>query len=471
MKLSFWGAAEKVTESMFMLNVDGYKILVDCGMDMDGKRSVMPKYKNRIFPFEPSEINAVLLTHAHLDHSGNIPNLYKDGFEGNVYCTLPTYYLGALLLLDSASINMRKIQVLQGSRSKKGGKFKIKDSELYLENHVRNSLEYFKPMSSQKSFKLTNSISATFIPTGHLLGACNVLIEYTKDGKTTKVLFSGDLGRKNYPLLDNPEPTPQVDYLICESTYGNRLHIDQERPEDIMHKYIYETCVKNPGKLIIPAFSVGRTQSLLYVLNKLYLEKNIAPVKIYVDSPLAIESTKVFEKLSKYLSKEAQAFKAEHDEIFDFANLEYISSQSFSKVVSNHYEPCIIISSSGMMEGGRIQYHVRNNIQNPLNTILLIGYQPEGNLGDRLIKGQKEVTVDRKKLEVRARIAKTDIFSGHGDQNDLLNWVDNQSTDKLKKLFIVHGEKDSMRTFKEILEQKGYKNVTIPATGQTFDLI
>lgn len=490
MKLTFWGAAQQVTGSMFLLELeDDYRILIDCGFDMERERikkngkhhangtapTAPQPTTHSIFPFEASMVNVVLLTHAHIDHSGNIPNLFKEGYEGQVLCTSPTYDLSELLLMDSAGLHRRKLNAFQKKKKKKKPSLSPADvAEMYLEKNVKESLERFVPIAFNKKFKLRQGVEVTFNPAGHLLGAANIVLEIMENGKKKTIAFSGDIGRYDYPLHIDPQPLPQVDYLICESTYGNRRHdygrksaiVDaEERLSDIIQK----TCVDIPGRLVIPAFSVGRTQALLYTLNKLYVKKQLPPLKVFSDSPLAHKSTETYSKYAKFLNTEAQKFQQQYDDLFDFENLEYVEDLKSSKEIANYNKPCIIISSSGMIEGGRIQYHVRTNLSNPYSTILMIGFAAEGTLGHRLLMGEKVIRIDDKEIAVLANIARIDAFSGHGDLDDLLGFVKHQNPSNLKKVFLVHGETESMDNLKNLLEGEGYQ-VAIPTKGESFDL-
>ncbi len=476
MNITFWGAAQQVTGSMFLLEIPelDYRILIDCGLNMETPVEERPKplYRGAHFPFDASTLNTVLLTHAHLDHSGNIPNLFRDGYEGQVLCTTPTLQLAEILLKDSARLNSRKLNKFK-RRGSKGFKQKKPNrptmfsmGDLYVEKDAEQALERFVPIGFQKEFHLTNEISITLIPTGHLLGAANILVKV--QGKT--VLFSGDIGRENYPLLPDPSTPPKADYVICETTYGNRLHQSTENTEEELAKVIQETCVDIPGRLIIPAFSIGRTQAVLYSMNKISKTKGLPPIKIYSDSPMAFNSNRVYEKNAHYLNPEAKAFKETEGRLFDFENLVYIENNKASMAISDHSEACIIISSSGMMEGGRIQHHIQNNIENPYCTIFLVGYSSDGTLGRRIMDGEKHITVGQHEYNVAATVKQTDAFSGHGDKNDLLRFVQAQNPNEVKKVFLVHGEKSSMISFREDLKELGFNNVEIPAVGQTFEL-
>ncbi|GAB3274732.1 MBL fold metallo-hydrolase [Larkinella harenae] len=478
MKLTFWGATRQVTGSMFLLETDDqYRILIDCGADLDKKAALSaladetPGLGAGFFPFEASSINVVLLTHAHIDHSGNIPNLYREGYEGQILCTDPTFSLTGLLLQDAASLNSRRLAELGKSKKQKvRKKLHTLQKDLYLEKQVRESMDNVVPIQFNRRFRLTDNVDVTFIPAGHLLGAAHIVIGVYENGQKKTICFSGDIGRQNYPLLTDPEPIPAVDYLICESTYGNRLHLDSQTPEATLADVIKRTCIDIPGRLIIPSFSVGRTQALLYTLNRLYTEQGFPSIKVFSDSPLALESTKVYQKNLRLLNKEAKAYYDENESLFDFANFEYLESSKASREVSNYNEPCIIISSSGMVQGGRVEQHVAANISNPYCTILIIGYCAEGTLGWRLLNGQPTISIKDKEEPVLAKVERTDVFSGHGDRDDLVRFVKHQSPEKLKKVFLVHGEYTSMTAFQQTLKDEGYDNVEIPTKGQMYEL-
>ncbi|MCA0229220.1 MAG: MBL fold metallo-hydrolase [Bacteroidetes bacterium] len=480
MKLTFWGASQQVTGSMYLLELeDDYRILIDCGSDFesgDRRRALNdtpPPFPNALFPFEASSINVVLLTHAHIDHSGNIPNLYRDGYEGQVLCTDSTFALTSILLKDAAMLNQKRINELNSAdsqRKRKKGRKKELPKDLYLEKQVRQALENFVPLAFNRRFRVSDNVIITFIPAGHLLGAAHIVVEVWENGQKKTIGFSGDVGRKGYPLLIDPATLPQVDFLVCETTYGNRLHEKGVSPDLALADVIKRTCVDIPGRLIIPSFSVGRTQALLYTLNKLYNNHQLPPIKVFADSPLAFESSRVYQRNVRMLNREAREFNEENESLFDFENLIYLESTDASRAISNHVEPCIIISSSGMVQGGRVEYHVAQNISNPYCTILLIGYCAEGTLGWRLLNGQTTLRIRGKDEQVLANIEKIDVFSGHGDKEDLLTFVQQQAPAELKKIFLVHGEKPSMDHFKNTLQSVGYENIEIPTKGQTFEL-
>lgn len=459
MKLTILGAAEQVTGSMHLLQLENYNILIDCGLDYEKGTF---QNENLYFSFDPASIDVVILTHAHIDHSGNLPTLVRMGFTGQILCTPATAELTELLLLDSVNIFLSK----QNKRSRTK-KYKSGPEPLYLQKHVAETVERFVTINFQKDFRINDNLTLRFIPIGHLLGAAAVVLTVQEKGSTKKIAFTGDIGRKNYPLLIDPHPIPQVDYLVSESTYGGRLHSVGITLEQKLIETINESCIKYPGRLIIPAFSIGRTQALAYVLNKIFSNHLLPPVKVFIDSPLASSATEVYEKYQHELNSEAQDFYKNHNTCF--AGLSYVNDKRESASVSNYHEPCIIISSAGMLEGGRIQDHLYYNIQNYYCTILFIGYCAKGTLGHRLLRGDPIIRLRNRDLMVYASIKQTDLLSGHGDHNDLINTVKQQDPKMLKKVFLVHGEINSMQSLSAALQQEDYA-VACPKRGETFEL-
>jgi metallo-beta-lactamase family protein len=460
MKLTIWGAAQQVTGSMHLLQTDYYNILVDCGLDYERDTWIE---QNEAFPFSPADIDLVILTHAHIDHSGNLPTLIRFGFAGQILCTAPTADLTELLLLDSVNIFLNK------QRKKRRGKHGFSDGPkpLYLQKHVMETVDRFVTIGFNKPFRVNGQISLTFISVGHLLGAAAAVLRIEEHGNIKTIAFSGDIGRKNYPVLRDPESLPEVDYLVCESTYGGRNHKHTQSVEELLTETVNEACIKSPGRLIIPAFSVGRTQALVYSLNRIFNKGLLPRIKVFVDSPLAGYATDIFRKHHSLLNEEAQDFYKLLGDEFEFENLEYIQDMNSSKAISNYYEPCIIISSAGMLEGGRIQDHLYYNISNYYCTILFIGYCAKGTLGHRLLRGDPVINLRHRELSVFATIRQTDIFSGHGDQNDLINFVKQQDPKKIKKIFLVHGEISAMETFKLALSDSNY-DAEIAEKGKTY---
>jgi metallo-beta-lactamase family protein len=410
-----------------------------------------------------SDIDLVILTHAHIDHSGNLPTLIRFGFEGQILCTPATADLTELLLLDSVNIFLSK------QRKKRRGKhgFSEGPKPLYLQKHVMETVDRFVTIGFNKSFRINGQINLTFIPVGHLLGAAAAVLSIEEHGITRTIAFSGDIGRKNYPVLQDPESLPEVDYLVCESTYGGRNHKSTQTVEELLTETVNEACIKSPGRLIIPAFSVGRTQALVYSLNRIFSKGLLPRIKVFVDSPLAAYATDIFRKHHSLLNDEAQDFYKLLGDEFEFENLDYIQDMNASKAISNYYEPCIIISSAGMLEGGRIQDHLYYNISNYYCTILFIGYCAKGTLGHRLLRGDPVINLRHRELSVFATIKQTDLFSGHGDQKDLINFVKQQSPEKIKKVFLVHGEITAMEAFQSALCEESY-TVEIAEKGKTY---
>jgi metallo-beta-lactamase family protein len=462
MKLTIWGAAQQVTGSMHLLQLEHYNILVDCGLDYEKETH---QEENQYFPFDPSEIDLVILTHAHIDHSGNLPTLVRMGFEGQVLSTAPTADLTELLLLDSVNIFLSKQQKHSKGRHRRS----TGPQPLYLHKHVTETMERFVTVGFHKEFEVNEQLSVNFIPVGHLLGAAAVVLTIKEGNEQKKIAFTGDIGRRSYPVLVNPDPIPQVDYLVTESTYGGRLHSSDTTLQDKLVETINETCIKFPGRLIIPAFSIGRTQSLVYSLNKIFSEGLLPPVKIFVDSPLASYATDIYRKHQHLLNEESQDFYRRKGDEFEFDELSYVQDKRESLSVSNYHEPCIIISSAGMLEGGRIQDHLYYNIQNYYCTILFIGYCAKGTLGNRLLRGDPIVRLRNRDLMVYATIKQTDLLSGHGDHNDLVNIVKGQDPQKIKKVFLVHGEIKSMTSLSIALEAEGYI-VEMPLKGVCYDI-
>jgi metallo-beta-lactamase family protein len=461
MELTVWGAAEQVTGSMHLLEIEGYKILIDCGLDYEKGTY---QEENQYFPFDPSEIDVVILTHAHIDHSGNLPTLVRLGFEGQILCTPPTADLSELLLMDSVNIFLSRQKKRSKNRRHSAG-----PAPLYLQKHVMDTVERFITIGFHKTFKINDRISLTFIPVGHLLGAAAAVLRIMENGEEKSIAFTGDIGRKNYPVLTDPEPIPQVDYLVSESTYGGKFHTNDSTLEDKLISTIKETCINSPGRLIIPAFSIGRTQALVFALNKIFSSGKLPKVQIFVDSPLATFATDIYRKYHYLVNDEAKAFYDKKGDEFEFDELAYVNDKKESITISNYHEPCIIISSAGMLEGGRIQDHLYHNIQNYYCTILFIGYCAKGTLGHRLLRGDPIVNLRGRELMVYASIKQTDLLSGHGDHNDLVGMIKHQDVSKTKSVFLVHGESTSLESLEKALLDIGY-TAQVAKKGETYRL-
>jgi metallo-beta-lactamase family protein len=474
MELRFLGAARQVTGSMYMLILDnGFKILVDCGMDYEMKKN--PVAQAGIFDFEPVTLDLVLLTHAHIDHSGNLPALVHHGYKGHILCTPATAELTEYLLFDSANIQMNDYRRSLG-RTKKTRRDQI-PKPLFTEKNVKQTVDQFLTVPLHKEFVINPQVKVKFLEAGHLLGAASIEITVTENGKTTRVGFSGDLGRSNSKLVKNGEFFENADYLITESTYGGRKHVVVESAEDELLKYIQRTCVEFRGRLVIPAFSVGRTQAIVFTINQLK-KKGLIPdwLKVFVDSPLAIKSTPVYERHPYLLNDEAQSFIREHGSLFHFPGIEYLEGMDEHDELMSYFDPCIIISAAGMVEGGRIQEHVMNNIENPYSTILIAGFCSEGTLGHRLLLGQPTIKIKNKDKTVYAQIAKTDVYSSHPDHNEVLNYIrqtgnnSKQNGGKLKKVFLVHGETPQLEAMQKAVEAEDIATVCIPDMNEIYTL-
>jgi len=463
MKLTIHGAAQQVTGSMHLLQVGQYKILVDCGIDYDKERSLQ---SNEDFEFNPADIDVVILTHAHIDHSGNLPTLVRMGYQGQILCTPATADLSELLLMDSVNIFMSKQEKnRRHSKGRRGGT----QQPLYLAKHVMDTVERFVTIGFNRPFRINGDIELTFVPVGHLLGAAAAVLKINDGGEEKTIAFTGDIGRQGYPVLNDPEMLPDVDYIVSESTYGGRVHTKGKTVEETLIEAIEKACIKEPGRLIIPAFSIGRTQSLVFSLNKIFSQGLLPPVPVFVDSPMASRATLLYRKHHSLVNDEAKDFYNRQGDEFEFENLTYIESIKESKEISNYFEPCIIISSAGMLEGGRIQDHLFYNIQNYYCTILFIGYCAKGTLGYRLLRGDPIVHIKDRELAVYATIKKTDVLSAHGDHDDLMNNIKHVDKARLKNIFLVHGETASMQAMADALGFEGYP-VVIPVKGVSYEL-
>lgn len=467
MKLTFWGAAKQVTGSMHMLTLDnGYTILVDCGMNYEQKRELNEEAFD--FPFNPADVDLVILTHAHIDHSGNIPTIINRGYKGQVICTEPTYELTKHLLYDSANIQMGEYKYLY-NRAPKHRKNRV-PRPIYLEREVGVAMDSMLTLPFNRPFKVAEGVTIELIEAGHLLGAASVVVTYTRDGKTSRIGFSGDLGRDHAELIRRPTPMTNLDYLICETTYGGRKHTSAELAETELLKYIEENIVKVRGKLIIPAFSVGRTQSIVHVLCRLAQKGLLPPVKVFVDSPLAIKSTHVYSKHPELLNDDATAFLKQYGDLFEFEGLKWIDNLDRHDQVTQYTDSCIIISAAGMVEGGRIQEHVKNNIQNPFSTILIAGFCAEGTLGHRLLSGQKTIGIKGKDYRIYSTIAKTDVFSSHPDKDEIFRYIQACHNPQLKQIFLVHGDEPNLTAMQQTLNEAGIINVEVPDYSDEYHL-
>lgn len=458
MKISFHGAARVVTGSKHVLTLNsGKKILLDCGL-FQGMGKDTDRL-NRHFGFQPESIDAMLLSHAHIDHGGLIPKLIKEGFKGRIWCTPATKELATVLLEDSAQIQEDDIRYVNKKRKMKGEPLLY---PLYTVDDAKASFENFVSVEYDTWFDVCEGVQAMFKDAGHIIGSASVHLQVTENGLKHTISFSGDLGRYRDVILRSPAKFPPADYIILESTYGNNLHPMHSTTPDMLLEWIERVCLKRGGKLIIPAFSVGRTQELLYTLNQLELENRLPAVPCYVDSPLSVNATEIVKKYPTYFNKTIQRVMQTDQDPFDFSQLHYIRSVEQSKQLNFTDGPMVIISASGMADAGRVKHHISNAIENSRNGILFTGYCEPRSLGGRLLAGNKEVKIYGVAHEVHAEIGAIQSMSAHGDYEDLCQWLGCQDPSTVKELFLVHGEYTVQEDFRERLLNKGFPSVKIP---------
>jgi len=466
MRIGFHGAAQNVTGSKHLITLNNHtQILLDCGM-FQGMGEETDKL-NEHFGFNPAEVNYLILSHAHIDHSGLIPRLVAGGFTGEIFCTAPTMDLTRILLMDSAKIQEQDAEYSNRHRERDG---KPLVKPLYTDEDAIKALSQFKIVDYNTDHKITEGIEVNFSDAGHIIGSAAVHLRIEENGKSTRITFSGDVGRYDDLILKSPQRFSQADYILLESTYGDSLHKNAEAAEGLLKEIIHQTCILRKGKIIIPAFSVGRTQELLYILNGLE-EKGILPdVKYYVDSPLSAKATNVVKSHPEELNRDVHQLMRNDDDPFHFKNLTFIKDAIESKALNANMEPSVIISASGMAEAGRVKHHIKNNISNEKNTILMVGYCEPNSLAGRLLNGNKVVSIFGKKYDVKAEIRSIKSMSAHGDYEDLLNFVSCQDPSKVKKVFLVHGEYDVQQRFRDKLIKKGFSTVEIPERHQEIEL-
>src|SRR5580658_9186327 len=458
MKIAFHGAARTVTGSKHLLTLDnGRKYLLDCGMfqGMGPQTDVL----NRNWGFTPAQVNYLILSHAHIDHSGLIPKLVRDGFDGKIFCTPATRELTGILLEDSAGIQEDEVKYANKRRKAEGQPYL---QPLYTEADAKNAMDHFVSVEYGSWHRIDEFVEVLYTDAGHIIGSAAVHLRIKENGKETHLTFSGDVGRYKDVILRAPEPFPQADYILIESTYGNSLHDPVATTPDMLLEWITKTCLQKKGKLIIPAFSVGRTQELLFALNQLEEEHRLPDLDYYVDSPLSVAATEIVKSYPQYFNSTIDRVLETDKDPFSFKGLKYIKSVEESKLLNYHDQPCVIISASGMADAGRVKHHISNSIENSRNTILLVGYCEPHSLGGRLMAGAKEVHIFGILHEVHAEIGSIRSMSAHGDYKDLLQFLSCQDAKKVKTVFIVHGEYDVQQAFRERLIKKGFTDVEIP---------
>ncbi len=468
MRITFYGAAQEVTGSMHLIEVNGQRILLECGL-YQGPRSETYA-RNLKLPFDAKSIDTVILSHAHIDHSGNLPNLVKQGYTGDIWCTAATRNLSAYMLMDSGHIQERDVEYLNRRRARNG---EPPLEPIYTQAEAEQTLSQLISIGKHRAVTVADGVKLTYYEAGHILGAAHVVLEIDEkeSGKQWRVGFSGDIGRQGSSILRDPEQIGPVDVLLMESTYGDRLHEDYDDARRHLRDVVKQTA-RRSGKVIIPAFAVGRTQEIVYALNQLDAAGDIPSLPVFVDSPLAVNATDVFRMHPEAWREEVQVFLAGDGRRspFDYAEVEYVRDVRRSKQLNGMPGPAVIISASGMAETGRILHHLKNNIEFPDNTILLVSFMAHDTLGRKLKDGEKKVRIFGEEYDVRARVESIDGYSAHADQRELLAWADQFDRNRLQRLFLVHGEPEPMMMLAEKLRQRGFKRVETPRRGQSFEL-
>lgn len=466
MKVQFLGATGEVTGSKFLLTtLKGAKILLDCGM-YQGK-GLETDSMNRDLGFNPKDIDYILLSHAHIDHSGLIPYVVKMGFKGTIFCTPATRDLCSIMLPDSGKIQESDTQQFNRKRAQQ----KLESVEpLYTMRDALVSMRQFVSIPYDLSFAITPDFSIRFVNSGHMLGSGAIHITYKENYKKKTLCYTGDIGRYNKTILPDPSAFPQADYLITESTYGNRRHTTIEEAERDLALVVKDACAKRKGKLIIPSFAIGRTQEIVYALQKLKNDNNLPDVDIFVDSPLAVSATDIFRLHSDCFNETMQDYIKTDADPFGFQNLHYIRSIDDSKRLNNYNRPCVIISASGMMEAGRVKHHLANNIDNPRTTILSVGYCSPTTLGAKIMRGDKMVSIFGVKYKVNATVTSIEAFSGHADFEELIQYLSCQDKNKVQNIFIVHGDDESRNAYSQHLADAGFTKNYIPKFRESIEI-
>jgi metallo-beta-lactamase family protein len=466
-KIKFCGAAQTVTGSSHLITLDdGTTILLDCGLYQGNE----DKYENfnREWGFDPGEIDYVILSHAHIDHSGRIPKLSKDGYKGDIICTSATRDLVSIMLMDSAYIQEKDVVYINKRKERLG----MKPVEpLYTIEDARNCMDQFVGIGYNRWYRINDDLSVRFRDSGHILGSASVTVRVKKaEGHYKYLGFTGDIGRPDRPILRDPVPMDDVDYLICESTYGGKAHGGIPDNKQELLDVIRHTCVEKRGKLIIPAFSVGRTQEIVYMLDQLESEDKLPHIPVYVDSPLAVNATDIFTMHPECFDDAILDYMSRDPNPFGFNGLKYVRSVEQSKSINDSKGPAIIISASGMMSAGRVKHHLANNIEHERNTILVVGYCSPGTLGGRIRNGDDEVRIYGTQYKVKAEVKVLDSFSAHGDEREMIDYLDNLNRHKLKKVFLVHGDLGRQELFKTALQESKFQTVEIPHLGQSYNI-
>ena len=463
MKIRFIGATKTVTGSMHYLQVNKTKILLDCGL-YQGKRKDYYEVNSKFEYFDPAEIDYLIVSHSHIDHIGNIPNLVKQGFSGKIICTNPTKDLGKVMLLDSGHIQEKDVEFVNKKRRKKG---EPPIEPLYTQKDAENTFPLFRGINLYETIQLDENIELTFFNAGHILGSAITQLKIKLNGKSINLTFTGDLGRPNLPIIKDPDIVDTPEILISEATYGSRIHQPMTDTKQILIDRIFYA-LDHKGKIIIPAFSESRTQQLILLFHEIF-DTFKFQIPIYIDSPLATVITKIYQNHTEEYDDETIQYIKKGKNPFEFEFVHFTESVEESKALNDLREPAIIISASGMCETGRILHHLANNIENSRNQILIVGYNAENTLGRRIADGEKIVKIFGEEYKVKAKVTVLDSLSAHADQRELLDYFQNFDKQKLEKIFLVHGEENELQTFASLLTQKGFKNINIPERGNVFE--
>ncbi|MDX1548418.1 MAG: MBL fold metallo-hydrolase [Rhodothermales bacterium] len=462
MKLTFWGAARTVTGSKHLLDLDdGTRLLLDCGL-FQGRRAES-RERNARFGFEAARIDAVLLSHAHLDHAGLLPKLWKDGFRGRIYATHATYDLCSLMLRDSAHIQEKDVEYVNRRHRRRG---EPPVEPLYRMAHADAVMEHFVGVSYGQPFVPAPGVEVVYRDAGHILGSATMVLSITRGGRTTRLGFTGDVGNPGRPILRDPQPMDACDYLICESTYGGKTHDPPDTSRDRLAEIVERTSARG-GKVIIPAFAVGRTQEIVHALDRLWNEGRLPPIPVYVDSPLAVNATGVYLAHPECFDRTLMEYMRTDDDPLGFERLTYVRAVEKSKALNTMQIPMVIISASGMCEAGRILHHLKNNIEDPRTTVLIVGYCADHTLGKKLVDRLPEVRIFGDRYTRRAEVEVMNTYSAHADEPGLLGFVDALDRERLRRIFLVHGAPERQEAFRDALRDNGYRSVHIPHHGES----
>ncbi len=459
MEITFWGAARAVTGSQHLIKINGKQVLLDCGLFQGHRAEAFER--NRNLPFDPRKVDAVILSHAHIDHCGNLPTLVNAGFRGEIHCTMATADLVSIMLRDSAHLNAKDVEYVNKKHRRLGLPLV---EPLYSIEEAENALRYLVAHKYDRWFPVTTGVRAVLRDAGHILGSAITVLDLNGHGRRVRLGYTGDLGRKDLPILRDPTLVQDLDYLITESTYGNRLHEDITQVEDQLAEIVTKAYSRR-GKLIIPAFAVERTQEVIYTLHRLKKAGRIPSLPVYVDSPLAIDATEIFRLHPECFDEETNEFLLREEDPFGFRGLRYLRNVEESKLLNEMDGPMIIISASGMCEAGRILHHLKNNVENPRNTVLIVSFQAEHTLGRRIAEQAETIRIFGDEYRLRAQVRVMAAFSAHADRDELLGWI-GKATTNLKAVYVVHGEEEESLALAKGISELAACQISVPRLGE-----